>query len=102
MCEHRPHALVAAARPGDLLLRAKHLFVAARKGSLPRARGLLHDDHLCGERRALGIEQAIPSAIVATAATVVRVCWTGTSGLGLPQLAARTTRYSARARRLRH
>jgi hypothetical protein len=37
----------------DLSDRAKHLFVAARKGSLPRARRLLlatFDDHLCGER----------------------------------------------------
>ena len=31
--------------------------------------------------------------MVATGATFVGVTWTGTSGPGLPQLAARTTRY---------
>ena len=51
--------------------------------------------------RAVGIERAFPSAMVATGATCVSVTWAGTSGPGLPQLAARTTKCSraARARR---
>ena len=54
--------------------------------------------------RALGIERALPSAMVATGAMFVSVTWAGTSGPGLPQLAARTMRYSsaARARRRQH
>jgi len=42
----------------------------------------------------LGIEPAFPSAMVATGATFVSVTWAGTSGPGLPQLAARSTRSS--------
>jgi len=40
--------------------------------------------------RAPGIERALPSAMVATGAMFVSVTWAGTSGPGLPQLAART------------
>src|SRR5499433_3085232 len=54
--------------------------------------------------RAVGIERAFPSAMVATGATFASVIWAGTSGPGLPQLAARTTRCfrAARARRRQH
>ena len=55
--------------------------------------------------RALGIERALPSAMVATGAAFVSVTWAGnTSAAGLSQLAARTTRCfrAARARRHQH
>src|SRR5262249_1241724 len=54
--------------------------------------------------RAVGIERAFPSAMVATDATFASVTWAGTGGPGLPQLAARTTRCfrAARARRRQH
>jgi len=51
--------------------------------------------------RALGIERAFPSAMVATGATFASVTWAGTSGPGLPQLAARTTRCFRAARACR-